>query len=118
MTLEELQKEAAKTLEQAQAEAEAAKAQQALVLAKHREIGSAIVGEAQKQYEDERRNAVIGEVKRLLACREETKALLEKYQASLDWFERKLHAIEAGEFEFSGRGQIVCNDEDLRRANY
>lgn len=82
------------------------------------ELGKMLVSEAKTVYDKERQAKVLGEVKRLMQCRDEAKALMDLQRRSHEWFSRKLKAIENGEFEFTDRGEIFMNDEDLRRGNF
>jgi hypothetical protein len=97
----------AKTVEQMEA-----------ILASSKDLGPLLVQEAKKTYNDERQKKVVGEVKRLFECVDSSKAAISLYTKSLQWYTRKLAAIQAGEFEFDERGQMFMNEEDLRRANY
>lgn len=97
--------------------AELDKTEQALTLP-NKQIGEMIVNQAKTVHDEERRNKVINEVKRLMQCSDESKVAIDLYTKSLAWYEKKLKAIQAGEFELTLKGEIFPHDEDLRRGNY
>ena len=34
------------------------------------------------------------------------------------WYERKMKALEAGEFDVTNLGELMFREDDLKRANY
>jgi len=82
-------------------------------------FGQALVTEAEKRNEDNRREALLIDVSRLAAHRDESLEKSDFHKKAAEWYTRKLAALEAGEFEFNPRtGQITPIDPDLQRANY
>jgi len=88
------------------------------------EVGKALVTAAQQRHEEERREAVIREVRRLIDAREEW-AEKERFAArAVEWYRAKLAAIEAGGFEFTtspgltGAGSMIFKESDFNRANF
>jgi hypothetical protein len=90
----------------------------ALSIARNKEIGKILIQEAAKQYDADRQAIVVGSLARLMSARDESRALVDKYLKAVAWYDKKLKAIENGEFEWSIRNEIVPNDPDLQRANY
>jgi hypothetical protein len=82
-------------------------------------LGKMLLRLATKDYEEDLREQVVHEVKRMMACRDESRRQLDKYQKSVDWYTRRLEAIDKGEFELNDlTGALEFADKDLQRANY
>jgi hypothetical protein len=82
-------------------------------------LGQALVTEAEKRHEENRREALLKDVAALIAHRDESLERSDFYTKAAAWYTRKLAALEAGEFEFNPRtGTITPTDPDLQRANY
>lgn len=83
------------------------------------QLGQAIITEAQKAYDDDRKAAVVTNVKRLMQMRDEAEDKIVFYKNAVEWYTRKLAALEAGEFAMNrSNAQLTFGDPDLNRGNY
>jgi hypothetical protein len=88
------------------------------------ELGKVLLSEAQRLQDEQRQKVVLGEVQRLLAGKEEWKENLARCTAAVDWYTRKLAALEAGQFQVSrapgltSAGALIFTESDFNRANY
>jgi hypothetical protein len=80
--------------------------------------GEKLIDAAVESFREDWKNRVVGEVKRLLGCREDSLSRIEFFTRSANWYERKLNAINGAKFKFTREGQMIFEDEDLNRANY
>lgn len=74
-------------------------------------FGKALFDEAARTYRKDRQDQLVASVKRYMQLR----TVLAK---AIDWYNRKLLAIEQGQFEFGTNGELIFTDPDLNRANY
>ena len=93
------------------------------LLTKSAELGKALLSEAEKKYNKHRQEIVLREVQRIMSARDEYKTKLEMAQDAVAFYERKLAALDAGEFEIAPdmrdyAGGIKFNDDELNQANY
>lgn len=88
-------------------------------LTKTSELGQAIISEAQKRYDEHRRETVLILVQRLMQFRDDSIRQERTYAKAADWYRKKLAAIDAGEFTMDEiTGFMTFADQDLNRANY
>jgi hypothetical protein len=81
-------------------------------------IGTALVKDAKKEFEEEQTAKVSTVVQNILRCIEESKVTMENGRLALDFFNRQMTAIREGKFTFSriygpSRPQIIFNDPVL-----
>jgi hypothetical protein len=82
-------------------------------------LGQALVSEAEKRNEENRREVLLGSVANLMHNRDEYLERAHFATKAAAWYDKKLKALQAGEFEFNTRtGVITLTDPDLQRANY
>jgi hypothetical protein len=82
-------------------------------------LGAALVSEAEKRNEENRRETLLGSVANLMHNRDEYLERADFATKAAAWYDKKLKALQAGEFEFNSRtGAITPIDPDLQRANY
>jgi len=91
---------------------------------KNVELGKVLLEQAHKKYNEDRQAAVVGEVGRLLAARDEYRQREDFAHRAVDWYDAKLKAIHAGEFQIgtvagvTGVGGVTFNNPDFNRANF
>jgi hypothetical protein len=90
-------------------------------------LGKMLLEEAEKNYNQDRGKMVIAEVQRVMAARDEYQRKKDQAQAGIDFYNRKLAALDRGEFDIAigpgfdpGKflGGIQFKDEELNRPNY
>ena len=82
------------------------------------DLGKLILGEAQKQYRQERQDKVVAFIKRYLDLRGQATKQIRFLEGSVDWYNRKLKALEDGDFKFDPDSGELHFEGDLERANY
>ena len=88
-------------------------------IVKTSELGQAIIAEAQKRYDEQRREGVLSLVQRLMQFRDESIRIEKRAAAATAWYRKKLAAIDAGEFSMDRTtGAMTFIDTDLDRPNY
>lgn len=88
-------------------------------IVKSSDLGQAILAEAQRRYDESRREAVLDAVQRYMSFRDDALRKIEHNTKAADWYTRKLAAIHAGEFTMENTtGSMTFTDADLNRANY
>jgi hypothetical protein len=91
----------------------------AIVKVDTKTLGQALVSEAEKRNEQNRREVLLESVAKLMHNRDDYLERAVFATKAATWYEKKLKALQAGEFEFNSRtGQITPIDPDLQRANY
>jgi hypothetical protein len=88
------------------------------------ELGKTLLEQAEARYNKERQEAVLAEVQRLMRARDEYSDRAKFAEAAVEWYGRKLKALEAGEFTIglvpgmTGAAGITFSDPDFNRANF
>ena len=91
------------------------------------DLGKALIAEALKEYDKKRQAAVIKEVERIMAARDEYKNKLHFAEKAIAFYNRKISALDAGEFDvvpqeagMAGNflGGIRFNEEELNKPNF
>ena len=90
------------------------------------ELGKALIAEALKEHDKKRQGLVIKEVERIMQARDEYKSKLHFAEKAIAFYERKLAALDAGEFDVFSQeaglgnfsGGIRFNEEELNKPNY
>ncbi len=88
------------------------------------ELGKTLIEQAEARYNKERQEAVLGEVQRLMRGRDEYVEKMRFAERAVEWYNAKLKALEAGEFEIgtvagvTGAGGITFKDQDFNRSNF
>ena len=93
---------------------------------KSQELGRTLLADAQKKYMEARQETVTAEVTRIIEAKDAYEAQKHKADLAIDFYNRKLAALDAGEFEIAigpawqGKyiGGIKFNEEELNRPNY
>lgn len=80
-----------------------------------RDLGRALIVEAAERTRDNLREAVVLAIASLIELRGDANAMLEAIQYRIKFFDRKLAALNAGEFTITRGGQIFYNDEELNK---
>lgn len=82
----------------------------------NKEIGSALIAEASARYEKKRRDKVVQSVERLVQFKNECDQVIRVGKKCLDFYEAKIKAIEAGDFEFDLHSEAMrFHDETFNR---
>jgi hypothetical protein len=85
----------------------------------NRDIGKAVLEQAHTDYNAERTKAVSNFVKNIIRNREFALYWQDTNRMAAEFFDRKLKAIDAGEFTISPvNGAVTFHDESLRPENY
>jgi hypothetical protein len=82
------------------------------------DLGGAILEEARKRYNEQRQEKVVSTVGRLMLLRDEATDRIAFFTSAVDWYDRKMAALKAGEFKLTTQGELDFNQEELKRANY
>jgi hypothetical protein len=91
---------------------------------KNAELGKVLLGEAQRLQAERQQKIVLAEVERLLAGREEYKENAARCNSAIAWYDAKIAALEAGEFDVSrapgltSAGALIFSNKEFNRANY
>jgi hypothetical protein len=86
------------------------------------EIGKHLLSKAQNKYNQDREDLVVKEVERIMRAKDEYRTKLEHAEKAIVFYDRKLSALDAGEFEIDithgYQGGIKFDDEELNKPNY
>lgn len=81
-------------------------------------FGKALFDEAARTYRKDRQDQLVASIKRYMQLRTEATRQFDVLAKAIDWYNRKLLAIEQGQFEFGANGELIFSDPELNRANY